>query len=63
MWEDRFPEHLEKEGENQPFPFLGRIEHDEQVTDYNLEGRSLLELPEESPAYRSVKAIMEKVGY
>jgi CO dehydrogenase maturation factor len=59
----RFPEQLEKEGENQPFPFLGRIEHDEQVTNYNLEGRSLLELPEESPAYQSVKAIMEKVGY
>lgn len=59
----RFPEQLEKEGENQPFPFLGRIEQDEQVTNYNLEGRSLLELPEESPAYQSVKAIIEKVGY
>lgn len=59
----RFPQELEKEARKQPFQFLGRIEFDEQVRRYNLEGRSLLELPEDSPAYRSMKAIMKKGGY
>lgn len=59
----RFPESLEKEAKNQPFTFLGRVEGDPQVTEYNIEGKSLLELPKESPAYQSVKRILEKVGY
>ncbi len=59
----RFPESLEKEAKNQPFTFLGRIESDPRVTEYNIEGKSLLELPLDSPAYQSVKKILEKVGY
>ena len=59
----RFPESLEKEAENQPFQFLGRIEPDPQIMEYNIEGKSLLELPESSPAYQSVKKILQKVGY
>lgn len=59
----RFPESLEKEAENQPFPFLGRIEADPQIMEYNIEGKSLLDLPESSPAYQSVKKILAKVGY
>ena len=59
----RFPESLEKEAENQPFTFLGRVEGDPRITKYNIEGKSLLEIPDDSPAYQSVKEILEKAGY
>lgn len=59
----RFPESLEKEALNQPFTFLGRVEGDPRITEYNIEGKSLLEIPDDSPAYQSVKRILEKTGY
>jgi CO dehydrogenase maturation factor len=59
----RFPKRLEKEAVDQPFKFLGRIEADPDIMEYNIEGKSLLDLPESSPAYLSVKKIFEKVGY
>ena len=59
----RFPESLEEEAHNQPFKFLGRVEQDQEIIEYNIEGKSLLDLPESSPAYQSVKKILEKVGY
>jgi CO dehydrogenase maturation factor len=59
----RFPESLEKEAEKQPFTFLGRVEGDPQIYEYNIEGKSLLDIPGTSPAYQSVKKILEKAGY
>ena len=59
----RFPESLEEEANNQPFKFLGRIELDPEITEYNIEGKSLLDLPATSPAYASVKKILSQVGY
>ena len=59
----RFPESMEKEAENQPFTYLGRVESDPRVSEYNIEGKSLLDLPLESPTYQSVKRILEKAGY
>lgn len=59
----RFTESLVKQAEKQPYPFLGRIEPDERINEYNIEGKSLLELPDESPTYHSIKKILEKVGY
>ncbi len=59
----RFPESLEEEANNQPFKFLGRIELDPEITEYNIQGKSLLDIPESSPAYQSVKKILAKVGY
>jgi CO dehydrogenase maturation factor len=59
----RFPENLVKEAENQPFPFLGRIEFDEQVLNYNLKGRSLLDIPDSSQTYKSVREILRVSGY
>ena len=59
----RFPRELEAEAERQPFPYLGRVEFDELVYRLNLEGRPLLELPEDSPAYVSVRAILRRAGY
>ena len=59
----RFSERLGKEAEVQPFEYLGRILDDERVMEYNLEGRSLLEIPSDSPTFKSVKKIMLKAGY
>ncbi len=43
--------------------YLGRIEFDANVEQYNLKGKSLLELPEDSPALISVREILTKAGY
>ncbi len=60
----RFPEELkEKAGENLKLEYLGKIARDEKVEEYVLAGKSLLDLPPNSPAYISVKNIMEKAGY
>ena len=42
-------------------PYLGRIAQDEDVARMVLQGRSLLDIPSDSPAYRSVGAILENV--
>jgi CO dehydrogenase maturation factor len=60
----RFPEGLEKRAEESlKLKFLGKIANDENVEEYVLSGESLLELPSNSPAYVSLKRIMEKAGY
>jgi len=52
-------EYLRSTGE----AYLGKIDYDPDVKQYNLEGRSLLELPEDSPATVCVKRILVKAGY
>ncbi len=42
--------------------FLGRIEYDQKVEEFNLKGESLRKLPEDSPAVNSVKRILVKAG-
>lgn len=42
--------------------FLGKIESDPDVADYNLSGKSLLSLPVDSPALLSVGRILSKTG-
>lgn len=42
-------------------PYLGRIAQDDEVARLVLSGKSLLDIPQDSPAYRSVAAIMEKI--
>ena len=42
--------------------FLGKIDYDKKVEEYNLRGESLQKLPEDSPACRSVRKILEKAG-
>ena len=59
----RFPSSLEKEAENQPFPFLGRMEYDPRVMEMNLEGQPLFNLPGDSPAYTSVKRVLRQAGF
>jgi len=43
--------------------YLGKIEYDANVEEYNLKGKSLLGLPVDSPALVSVKKILAKAGY
>lgn len=43
--------------------YLGRIERDEDVERFDWQGKSLLDLPEGSPASRSVAQILRKAGY
>jgi len=38
--------------------YIGKIEYDEKVMEYNLNGKSLLELPDDSPACLSVKKFL-----
>jgi len=60
----RFPEHLANEARKATqLKYLGKIAYDEKVEEYVLSGESLLDLPSYSPAYLSVKRIMEKAGY
>jgi CO dehydrogenase maturation factor len=60
----RFPENLESQAKSiLPFKFLGRIAYDENVEEYVLTGKPLLALPPNTPAYLSVKKIMENAGY
>jgi len=60
----RFPvelmNHVEK---TLQFKFLGKVDFDEKVEEYVLGGKSLLNLPSDTPAYLSVKKIMENARY
>jgi len=60
----RFPAELGKKAEDDlKFKFLGKIVEDEQLDEYVLNGKSLLDLPTDSEAYVSVKGIMKTLGY
>jgi CO dehydrogenase maturation factor len=58
-----FSQRFEEDARKQPYTYLGRIEYDDLVRDFNIEGRTLLDLPEDSKAYESVKQIVAKAGY
>jgi CO dehydrogenase maturation factor len=60
----RFPEELGKQAEaDLKFKYLGKIAEDEQLDDYVLSGKSLLDLPKDNQAYLSVKEILKTLGY
>jgi len=60
----RFSESLENMvKESLKLEFLGKIAFDEKVEECVLAGKSLLALSSDSPAYVSVKRIMEKLDY
>jgi CO dehydrogenase maturation factor len=60
----RFPAELGKKAEEDlKFKYLGKIEADEQLDEFVLEGESLLELPNTNKAYLSVKKILATLGY
>jgi CO dehydrogenase maturation factor len=60
----RFPERLETEAQKiLRFKYLGKIVQDEQVEDYVLNGKSLMGIASDAPAYLSVRKILAKAGY
>jgi len=60
----RFPTELGKQAEaDLGFKYLGKIAEDEELDEYVLNGKSLLDLPSNNKAYVSVKAIMKTLGY
>jgi CO dehydrogenase maturation factor len=60
----RFPAELGKQAEDDlKFKYLGKIIADDQLDEYVLEGKSLLDLPNDNKGYLSVKEILKKLGY
>ena len=60
----RFPAELSSKAEEElKFKYVGKIVADEQVDEYVLNGKSLLELPSDNTAFASVKAIIKATGY
>jgi len=60
----RFPENLQTQVESElKFKYLGKVARDELVEEHVLAGKSLLDVPSDSPSYVSVKKILEKAGY
>ncbi len=58
-----FDEEAEQYLQNSGETYLGKVDYDPRVEEYNLKGISLLELPENSPALQSAKRILVKAGY
>ena len=60
----RFPAELGKAAEaDLKFKYLGKIAQDEQLDEFVLAGKSLLDLPNDSKAYISVQNILKTLGY
>ena len=59
----RFTEETEEYVRNTGETYLGKIDYDPDVKEYNLKGKSLLELPENSPASLSMKKILAEANY
>jgi CO dehydrogenase maturation factor len=45
------------------FKYIGKLEYDRNVEEFNLQGKSLLQLQEDSPMFVSIKKITATVGY
>jgi len=60
----RFPAELGKQAEDDlKHKYLGKIEADETLDEYVLNGKSLLDLPKTNKAYISVQKILKTLGY
>ena len=60
----RFPAQLGAKAESElKFKYMGKIASDEELDEYVLTGKSLLDLPSNNPAYLSVKEILKSAGY
>jgi len=55
-------ENLTEKVESLGLEFLGIIPNDQTIVSYELEGRSLLELPKDSPAVKAAREIASKIG-
>ncbi len=60
----RFPAELGKQAEDDlKYKYLGKIEADDQLDEFVLNGKSLLDLPNDNKAYLSVQNILKTLGY
>jgi CO dehydrogenase maturation factor len=60
----RFPAELGKQAEDDlKYKYLGKIEPDDQLDEFVLNGKSLLDLPNDNKAYLSVQNILKTLGY
>jgi CO dehydrogenase maturation factor len=60
----RFPPELGKQAEaDLKYKYLGKIEADDQLDEFVLNGKSLLDLPKDNKAYLSVQKILKTLGY
>ena len=60
----RFPAELGKQAEaDLKYRYLGKIDADELLDEYVLEGKSLLDLPKDNKAYLSVQSILKTLDY
>jgi CO dehydrogenase maturation factor len=60
----RFPADLGKQAEaDLKYKYLGKIEADDRLDEFVLNGKSLLELPNDNKAYLSVQKILKTLGY
>jgi CO dehydrogenase maturation factor len=60
----RFPAELGKQAEaDLKYKYLGKIEADDQLDEFVLNGKSLLDLPKDNKAYLSVQKILKTLGY
>lgn len=57
-FDERSREYLESADET----YLGKVDKDDDVLEYNLRGKSLLDLPEDAPASLSVKDILSRAA-
>ena len=44
------------------FKYIGKLEYDYDIEEFNLQGRSLLEIKEDSPMFTSIKKIAASIG-
>ena len=58
-FDDEAEQYLQNTGET----YLGKMEYDVDVKQSNLMAKSLLDLPEDSPACLSIRQIMARAGY
>jgi CO dehydrogenase maturation factor len=60
----RFPPGLGEQAEaDLKYKYLGKIEADDQLDEFVLNGKSLLDLPSDNKAYLSVRKILKTLGY
>ena len=60
----RFPDKLLNSVQRQQeFKYIGRLEYDRAVEEFNFQGESLLHLPEHSPILASIDRIATEIGY
>ena len=58
-FDDESEEYFKRIGET----YLGRMDYDANVREYNLKGRSLLDLPDDSPVLVSLERMLKPIGY